>query len=225
MSSTSRTRRRWRFALAFGAFFVALWLLWDTPVVYPVKLFVVLVHEISHGLVAVATGGEIREIAVTADQGGYCVCPGGDAFLTLSAGYLGSLGWGAFFALLAGRGQRLGRSVLVAAGAGILILTLLYIRRPFALLLGLGSGAALAWAGTKLRAAGVQALLLGLGLTSCLYALLDVKSDVLDRPGTTSDATLLADVTGIPGFLWGLLWIGISLGVVVWLVRHHWRRA
>lgn len=224
MSPSSRTRRRWRFVLTFGAFFVALWLLWDTPFVYPVKLFVVMLHEISHGLVAVATGGEIREIAVTADQGGYCVCPGGDAFLTLSAGYLGSLAWGALFALLAGRGRRLGRAALVVTGAGILVLTLLYVRRPFALLLGLGSGAALAWAGTKLRAAGVRALMLGLGLTSGLYAVLDIKSDVLERPGMTSDATMLADLTGIPGLLWGLLWIGTSLAVVVWLVRHHWRR-
>lgn len=224
MSPGSKTKRRWWFAVAFGGFFVALWLLWDTPVVYPVKLFVVLLHEISHGLVAVATGGRIQEIAVTADQGGWCVCPGGDAFLTLSAGYLGSLGWGALFALLAGRGRKVGRSVLVATGVAVLLLTLLYVRRPFALLLGLTSGAALAWAGARLRAGGVRALLLGLGLTSCLYALLDIKSDVLDRPGMRSDATMLADLTGIPSLLWGLLWIGISLAVVAWLVRHHWRR-
>ena len=43
---------RFRFAIGFAAYFVALWLLWDTPVVYPLKIFVVLLHEVSHGIAA-----------------------------------------------------------------------------------------------------------------------------------------------------------------------------
>ena len=39
-----------RFLLGFGFFFVALWFLWDTALVYPLKIFVVLLHEISHAI-------------------------------------------------------------------------------------------------------------------------------------------------------------------------------
>lgn len=89
----SKSRRKLEFVLGYSLFFVALWLLWNTPIVYPVKIFVVLLHEISHAAVAVATGGSIQSIEINPLEGGACYCPGGNAFLTLSAGYLGSLAW------------------------------------------------------------------------------------------------------------------------------------
>ena len=81
-----RSKRRVRFLAAFVGLFAAVWFLWDTPFVYPVKLFVVLLHEISHGLATLATGGRILAIEVTPREGGLCRCPGGNAFLSLSAG-------------------------------------------------------------------------------------------------------------------------------------------
>ena len=48
-------RRRLRFLVGFGAFFTALWFLWNTPVVYPLKIFVVLLHELSHAGASLAT--------------------------------------------------------------------------------------------------------------------------------------------------------------------------
>jgi len=42
--------------------------LWDTFVVYPFRLFVVLFHEISHGLAAVVTGGSIVSIGLRFDE-------------------------------------------------------------------------------------------------------------------------------------------------------------
>ncbi|HSM60554.1 MAG TPA: M50 family metallopeptidase, partial [Longimicrobiales bacterium] len=92
---TGTLNRKARFLAGFVVYFVALWLLWGTPVVYPLKIFVVLLHEASHAMVAVATGGTIQRIVLDPYQGGACYCPGGNALLTLSAGYLGSLAWGA----------------------------------------------------------------------------------------------------------------------------------
>ena len=91
----SRSRGKLEFVLGYTLFFVGLWLAWDTPLVYPLKIFVVLLHEVSHAVMAVATGGSIERIELSPLQGGACYCPGGNAFLTLSAGYLGSLavGW------------------------------------------------------------------------------------------------------------------------------------
>lgn len=31
-----------------AALFIATWLLWDTPIVYPIKILVVMLHELSH---------------------------------------------------------------------------------------------------------------------------------------------------------------------------------
>lgn len=216
-------RRLARIAAA-AAGLAALWLLWDTVLLYPLKLLVVFFHELSHGLAAVATGGQIREIAVTADQGGWCACPGGDALVTLSAGYLGSLGFGAALVWAATAREVHGRWTLALLGALLVGTTVAYVRRPLPAVLGLGAGLALAGAAVRLGRRARAAVLAVLGTTSCLYAVLDVKSDVLDRPGLRSDAAALADLTGVPGLAWGLLWIGVSLGVLALLWRRVWSR-
>ncbi len=115
--SDSATKARFRFVAGFTAFFATLWFLWDTWLVTPLKLFVVMLHEVSHGLAAVATGGSIDRIVLTPDLGGACFCGGGDAFLTLSAGYLGSLLWGAALVLIAARSGR--RSPWITGAIGV----------------------------------------------------------------------------------------------------------
>ncbi|NIP80408.1 MAG: M50 family peptidase [Gemmatimonadetes bacterium] len=194
------------------------------PLPYPLKLFVVLLHEASHGAMALATGGEIQRIVVTPDQGGVCYCPGGNAFLTLSAGYLGSLGWGALILLLARARRPLPRDTTTIVGAAVLLLTALYVRNPFGILFGALFGAALVALRSTGRAVHVLALT-ALGLTSCLYALLDIKSDVLDRPYLQSDARMLAELTGVPTVVWGVLWIGLGTAVSWWLFRRALARA
>jgi Zn-dependent membrane protease YugP len=66
---------------------------------------------------------------------------------------------------------------------------------------------------------------MALGLTSVGYAILDIKSDIIDRPELQSDARMLAEMTGIPTVVWGVLWIGLALLAAVWLVRRAYRNA
>lgn len=213
------SREKARFVAGFVAFFTALWLLWDTWLVTPLKLFVVLLHEISHGLMAIATGGAIERIVVTPDLGGACYCGGGDAFLTLSAGYLGSLLWGAALVLLAARLTRASSWITGAIGVAIGLVALAFVRNPFGLGFGLAFGGALIAAARYLSAPANGRLLWVLGLTSCLYAVLDIKSDVLDRPELRSDARMLAEMTGVPTPVWGVVWIAAALFVCWALLR------
>jgi hypothetical protein len=219
------TKRRLRFLAGFAVYFVALWFLWNTPVIYPLKIFVVLLHEISHGAMSLGTGGTIERIVITANEGGLCECPGGNAFLVLSAGYLGSLLWGTAI-LWAARGRG-AIPQIAAAVIGVLVIgvTILYVRNSFGLLFGVAFGGVLIMAGRQLSPDGNAALLTTLGLTSCLYAILDIKSDVLDRPELLSDARLLAESTGIHALFWGVLWIVLALFVSGWLFRRAFERA
>jgi hypothetical protein len=213
------TKRRLRFLAGFAVYFGILWFLWNTPFVYPLKIFVVLLHEISHGFVAVATGGSIERILISADQGGVCQCPGGNAFLTLSAGYLGSLLFGAAI-LWAARGKgRVPQIASAVIGLMVVIVTVLYVRSWFGLLFGVAFGGALILAGKEMEPEANSMLLTALGLTSCLYAILDIKSDILDRPDVLSDARMLAEMTGIPTLFWGILWIGLALAISAWLFK------
>ena len=66
-------------------------------------------------------------------------------------------------------------------------------------------------AGRKLGATASRVVLTALGLTSCLYAILDIKSDVLDRPHLQSDAAMLAEITPLSTTAWGGVWIGVAV--------------
>ncbi len=218
-------RRKLLFVLGFLAYFTTIWLLWNTPIVYPLKVFVVLLHEVSHGLAAVATGGVILRITLTLDQGGTCLCPGGNPFVTLSAGYLGSVAWGALLIVLATGRKSRHRVSLSIIGALLAGMTLLYIRNIFGLAFGLAAGGGLIALARWRRPTVHQAVLTVLGLTSCLYAILDIKSDILDRPELRSDASMLAELTHVPTAVWGILWIGIAITVALLLLRRSVARA
>ncbi len=214
-----------RFIVGFAAFFAALWFFWDTSLVYPLKIFVVLLHEISHAIASVATGGGIEKITLDPRQGGACHCFGGNAFITLSAGYLGSLLWGgAMFS--AARSDKVKTSwVNGFIGAMVVALTVFFVRGGFGMIFGIAFGLTMIFVSKQMGSAVNRGLLLTLGLTSALYAILDIKSDVFDRPNIRSDAAMLSEITGVSTTIWGLIWISIAIAVSVWLMRRAYKDA
>ena len=121
------------------------------------------------------------------------------------------------------------RDKLIAAlMGGILIFTSARYVRPiqsFGFAFGLLSGAALIASGVYLGTGANDAILKVIGLTSCLYAVLDIKSDIIDRPGPGSDAYFLAQHTHIPTLFWGILWSVIAItGAVYFLLLASRRR-
>jgi hypothetical protein len=222
---TDTTRRKVRFLAGFAVYFGALWFLWETPVVYPLKIFVVLLHEVSHALAAVVTGGALERIVLDPNQGGATYTLGGSRFITLSAGYLGSLAWGGLMTEAA-RARRIPALWVNGLIGGLVVaLTVLFVRSAFGVVFGIAFGLALMAAAGKLSATLNRGLLLTLGLTSSLYAILDIKSDILDRPHLQSDAYMLAELTGVPTLAWGALWIALALGVTAVLFRRAYRQA
>ncbi len=185
--------------------------LWNTVLLYPLKILVVFFHELSHGLAGVLTGGSIEQIFVSKEEGGFCVIAGGNRFLTLTAGYLGSLVWGGAILVLAARTEY-DKWILKSLGGLIILVALVFVRPilSFGFLYCLTSGTAMLAIAIYLPPAVSDYLLKLIGLTSCLYAILDIKSDILDRPESRSDAWHLAQHTGLPVWFWGILWISIA---------------
>lgn len=123
---------------------LVVYLFWTTIFVWPLRLFVVLLHEVSHGLAAVLTGGRIVSIELSPAEGGLCTTAGGWPFVISSAGYLGSALFGALFLVLGVRGKpRSHRTVTALLGAALLALTLVYVRSAFGFGYGLVAGALL----------------------------------------------------------------------------------
>jgi hypothetical protein len=204
----------WRGFLILCGIWLVVVLLWNTVWVLPLKLFVVLLHELSHGIAALVTGGSIVELQVTGNEAGHCVTRGGVAFVVVSAGYLGSLAFGVVLLLV---GTRTRASPYVAALLGALIVLVAFRFMPgWTFGKGFAGLTGVALAVTALLPSIVPEIALRvIGVTSCLYVFLDIKHDVLDRDHPQSDASQLADMTGVPGVVWGLLWIGVSIVVTV----------
>lgn len=192
--------------------------LWDTVFLWPLRLFVVFLHEISHGLAAVLTGGRIVRIDISPNEGGVCWTAGGIGFVVLNAGYLGSLLLGASL-LVASTRPRIARAVIFALGVVVTGVTILFVRTAFAFLFGVLAGGLVLWLSRWVSGKGAELLLQTIGVVSCLYSLWDVATDVMLRSAKGSDASALAASTGIPAVLWGVAWIAVSLVVLVSVLR------
>jgi hypothetical protein len=187
---------------------------WSTVFVWPLRVFVVLLHEVSHGLAAVLTGGRIVSIELSPLEGGLCTTLGGWPFVIASAGYLGSALFGAFFLVLGFRGRpRTHRTVTAVLGAALVLLTLVYVRSAFGIVYGLVAGALLLAVARWLPEGASSFVLRLLGVTSLLYAPWDITSDLILRSVPASDAGALARMTGIPALAWGVLWLAASLAI------------
>lgn len=210
MSPKSQNSVNWNLVGLLGGMLALLFFFWNTPFVYPIKIFVVLLHEISHGIAAVLTGGSIAKILISADQGGVCYTAGGWRFLVLTAGYLGSMLWGGLILWAAAR-THWDKWIATLMGVCILGVTLLYVRNGFGLVFGIGFGVALFFIGWLLPNFINDFLLKLIGLTSILYAVFDIKDDLLSTPAGVSDASMMArEFFGSP-LLWGILWMGLAL--------------
>lgn len=203
---------------------LVVYLFWSTIFVWPLRLFVVLLHEVSHGLAAVLTGGRIVSIELSPAEGGLCTTAGGWPFIISSAGYLGSALFGALFLVLGVRGKpRTHRTVAALLGAALLALTLVCVRSAFGFVYGLVAGALLLAVARWLPEGASSFVLRLLGVTSLLYAPWDITSDLILRSVPASDASALARMTGIPSLAWGVLWLGASVGVGLASLRHATR--
>lgn len=80
--------------LALFLTFLLFLVFWDSWVLWPAKMAVVAVHELGHALATWATGGSVVGFGLWIDQSGHVESVGGNRFLILNAGYLGSLLFG-----------------------------------------------------------------------------------------------------------------------------------
>ncbi len=210
-----KTAGRW---LGVAAVIALMMLMWNSPLLWPLKIFVVLLHELSHVAAIVLTGGHPTGISLSANQGGLAQGVGGNAFIVLNAGYVGSLAWGLLLLAIANRRRAVSWSMR-AMGIGLGLATLVWMRPviSFGFLYGLAAALLLFVVGWRLPASVGAGLLRVLGIFSCLYALVDIQLDVLHPAswGRTSDASMLAESTHVPALVWGVGWTLLSLAILV----------
>lgn len=196
---------------------------WSSIWVAPLKLMVVMCHELSHALMTWLTGGEVIRFDVALNQSGHVISRGGNRFLTLSAGYLGSFGFGLLFLYGAQRASR--AQVFSAISALVLaMIVLLYVRSVQGIAITIAAVALFGWMAARPRLAVASMILRLIGLTSLLYAPLDIWQDTIAGGRGQSDAAMLADLYGGTEWLWGGVWLLLT-GVLVVLLLRRWMRS
>ncbi len=152
------------------------------------------------------------EIVLVPEQGGHCLIAGGNGFLVSSAGYLGSLIWGGIILVSAANSKR-DKQIMIALGAILIAVSFIWIRPfiSFGFIFCIILGGTMIAAGKYLPTKVNDWVLRTVGLTSCLYATLDVKDDTIDRNLRQSDAGRLAEITGMPSLFWGYFWMALAI--------------
>ena len=198
-------------------------LFWDTIIIYPVKLFVILLHEISHAFVAFFTGGKVEMIKINYYLGGVTITEGGNRFLIASAGYLGSLFFGAAL-FISSYNLKLSKYICTTVSVILIIFAANILKGPATVFSALFF-AILLFLSPRYFSKTVQSYLMkSLGLISSLYVLTDIKEDILSGSERVTDAGLLENISGIPSIAWGLLWLVVSVTAIYFLFKHSYQK-
>jgi membrane-associated protease RseP (regulator of RpoE activity) len=215
--------------------------LWFIPfaeiVTYPFRIFVTFIHEGGHAIAALLTGNSVESLSIATNASGETYTTQGGTISQMfvaSAGYLGSMAFGAFLLVLI-RKTIAARVVLIGSAALVFALTVIYglikpamsgvvsSALPFTILAGtlltLGLIAVARYATARVAAFFVSFL----AVQCILNALLDLKTVFFlsspFAPSVPTDAVNMANATGIPAFVWAVIWIGIALGILAITMR------
>jgi len=220
---------------------VGIWIAsWYLPfaayIVYPIQLFATFVHEGSHVLATLMTGGSVQSLTVSPDTSGlvWSLTQEGNwlqAFLVSSAGYVGTTIFGVLLLTWFRYGYS-SRNALYFSSGFVGVMTLVFgllapiwnvfngkfsvMSVAFTVISGavitgglfaIAKFAELKWVNFSLAFLAVQCLLNAIFSLKTLF-IISATSE------THSDAVNMAEATGVPSLFWVTLWIVISIVVI-----------
>ena len=226
-SISADARPQVRTLLIAAAITIALWYIPFLSVLsYPFNIFVTFIHEGGHALAALLTGNRVASLSVAMDASGETYTTQGgiiSQILVSSAGYLGAMAYGALLLFLIRRAVA-ARYVLIGSGAFILALTLVYgLGSAFTVIMGIGIAAGLVAIAVYASPRIATFFISFLAVQSVLNALLDLKTlfGYSLWPGARTDATNMANATGIPAIFWTVVWIALAILILSFAMRFY----
>ena len=215
--------------------------LWFIPyaefLTYPFRIFVTFIHEGGHALAALLTGNSVASLSVATNASGETYTSQGgliSQLLISSAGYLGSMAFGALLLVLI-RKAVAARIVLLCCGVFVFALTMIFglIKPlfwlnawsgiPFTLLAGTVISVGLVLI-ARFASARVATFFVSFLAVQCvLNALFDLKTVFFLSspfgPRIPTDAVNMAQATGVPPIFWTVIWIALALGILWFAMR------
>jgi hypothetical protein len=221
---------------------IALWFIPFAEILsYPFRIFVTFIHEGGHAIAALMTGNSVQSLSVSMNASGETYTTQGGTLSQMfvsSAGYLGSMGFGALLLVLIRRAIA-ARIVLFGSAGVILLLTTVFgffkpifsdsaswgsmSGVPFTLFAGMTLSLALFLLG-KFTSTRVAMFVVSIIAVQCvLNALLDLKTVFFlsspFAPSVPNDAVNMANATGVPAIIWAILWIALAFAILTLALR------
>lgn len=200
----------------------------------PLTQFATMVHEMSHAIMCVLTGGHVSGMTIVSDgagHGGLTMSQGGVPFLHVQAGYMGTAIFGCLLVYLS-QFHKLSRGILIGIGSLIGLASVFFIaptllsphfvQALFSLLWAVAMAGVTIYAGMKLKDSNANLVLLFLAIFTAmdsLNAINIVVSATLFGSTVWSDATVMEHLFILPAMFWAFLWAALSvvmLGTTVW---------
>jgi hypothetical protein len=220
--------------LAAAAISIVLWFVPFAEVLtYPFRIFVTFIHEGGHAIAALLTGNSVESLSIAINASGETYTTKGGLLsqvFVASAGYIGSMAFGALLLILIRKAVTARLALLGSAGL-IFALTLIYglfkpivsgnalSGVPFTFLAGTFLSVGLV-AVAKFASRRVASFFVGFLAVQCvLNALFDLKTVFFlsspFAPSVPTDALNMSIATGIPAILWTVVWISLAF-VILW---------
>ncbi len=224
------TWSRWDILMPVGLGILSM-LFWRVPglklLFYPFQLLNTFIHELSHGFIALLTGGGFQYMLIHRNTEGVAYIRRSKTGIVATAGYLGAvLVSGLFIQLPTTRTPA--PLVLIWIGITLFVMSATFVRNLFGLISGIVLAVALVGAGRVLDDHAARLLL---GVFAVQMPLMAMRSLLIlvrlslhpARPDGLNDAQQLQKITGIPAVIWALLWCLIGLGIVLVAVTIAYR--
>ncbi|WAJ69089.1 M50 family metallopeptidase [Catenovulum adriaticum] len=174
----------------------------------PLKWIETYFHEISHGLVALATGGNILSIQLHINGSGLCTSQGGWAILISLAGYLGAVFWGWLIIGIARKGHQKAKIFSLMTLVLFIVSLIFWARDLVTILILLCLIVINLLMLRKLDHKWLKVSLMFVGISVILNA---IKSPWYLMDGrAVGDGANLARLTFIPEIVWIFLWVAVG---------------
>jgi Peptidase M50B-like len=167
---------------------------------YPITLFVTILHEFGHAICAVLTGGGVEGVQINPDGSGYTKTIGGNRGIVLMGGYLGSALLGNLLFYIGARKKAMSETTLYVVSGLMAFVGILWFESFISsgILLGFAILVYFLARNTDWH----QDILMFLGLATVLYIIQDFNV------GPRSDLAMYEQEVGfLSADIWMILWL------------------
>ena len=177
-------------------------------------------HEISHGLAALLTGGDVRAMRLELNGSGLCTVRGGVLFIIAFAGYAGAALWGGLIYLIADHVSARSADRIAFAIAGLIAMTAIFwARDPVTWLILAAIAVPFVVILITKTLPGEREVIQFCGLYVLINAI-RAPLHLIDGSDRGDGATL-QQLTWVPEIVWVLIWMALGLATLVLLFRRH----